>query len=534
VTGRGAASKAGRGWGDLRGDVQEVRELAQWLRDLIDRSNMTTRKLEENLGMSRDKISKAVNGAQRPQWATVQGIVTGSTRDPRWLDEARRRWERASPATATRIPIRSANAATAYQHGTSGGETEIYQEWIKTLQACNALEHQLGEHKGMVLTLRLMESQLRSKVRDLTRERDALRQQNATLHQARETQELLATAVQHHQRAEEALRRARAERDEAERLRAVAEQQAGRWRNKFEDLQQELHATTLGVPLPPPTDAARRLPSAINEQDDIDRALDKADVILIEQAAQLAHMARDLQAAEPAPGRYPRLIVSEAGASGIVTEANNFADSAVYSMDVDRVGSAPSAVDIYALESAATLIRTYEAELIPKLLQCPEYADAFAATNPWQGTSEYSCLIEQHRARHEIMSRTDAPRLWAVIDEAALHRRIGDPWVMKAQLEYLIEQADRPNVTVQVLPYSAAPVQGGAFTLFCLGKTDLPDLVWVDRLSSMGCLTRADDVSRYTEAFDRSAADAFSPSRTLQGLQRTIGEPDWISPWSLP
>ena len=89
-------------------------------------------------------------------------------------------------------------------------------------------------------------------------------------------------------------------------------------------------------------------------------------------------------------------------------------------------------------------------------------------------------------ARQELLSKPDAPRLWAVVDEAALRRPIGGREVMRAQLERLIEVTKEPNVTLQVVPFSSGghAAEGGAFTILRFPELDLPDVVYVEQLTS--------------------------------------------------
>ena len=178
------------------------------------------------------------------------------------------------------------------------------------------------------------------------------------------------------------------------------------------------------------------------------------------------------------------------------------------------------------LEAAASVVRAYEVQFIPGLLQCPEYVDAVVSTNRTQTAADLKRRIELRQRRQAALERDDAPVLWAVLDEAALRRPIGGPEVMKAQIAYLIEQASRPNVTIQLLPYSvgAHAAEGGAFTLLRFAEADLPDVVYLEHLTGAQYIERPEDVEQYARAMDRISVDALHPDDTVRALDDLIRE----------
>jgi transcriptional regulator with XRE-family HTH domain len=179
------------------------------------------------------------------------------------------------------------------------------------------------------------------------------------------------------------------------------------------------------------------------------------------------------------------------------------------------------------LESAASVVRAYEVQFIPGLLQCPEYVDAVVSTNRTQTAADLKRRIELRQRRQAALERADAPVLWAVLDEAALRRPIGGPEVMEAQIAYLIEQASRPNITIQLLPYSvgAHAAEGGAFTLLRFAEADLPDVVYLEHLTGAQYIERPEDVEQYARAMDRISVDALHPDDTVQALSDLIRKP---------
>jgi transcriptional regulator with XRE-family HTH domain len=176
------------------------------------------------------------------------------------------------------------------------------------------------------------------------------------------------------------------------------------------------------------------------------------------------------------------------------------------------------------LESAASVVRTYEVQFIPGLLQCPEYVSAVVSANRTLTTAELSRRIELRMRRQETLERENGPVLWVVLDEAALRRPIGGSEVMRTQIRYLIEQAGRPNVTIQLLPYSvgAHAAEGGAFTLLRFAEADLPDVVYLEHLTGAQYIEKPDEVEQYARAMDRISVDALHPDATINALESLL------------
>jgi transcriptional regulator with XRE-family HTH domain len=177
------------------------------------------------------------------------------------------------------------------------------------------------------------------------------------------------------------------------------------------------------------------------------------------------------------------------------------------------------------LEAAAAVVRTYEVQFIPGLLQCADYMRAVVSTNRGLSAAEVTGRAELRARRQSVLNRPNAPILWAVLDEAALRRPVGGAAVMRAQVEYLIEQADRSNITIQLLPYSvgAHAAEGGAFTLLRFSEPDLPDVVYQEHLTSAQYIERPEEVEHFSRAMDRISVDALPPDVTVRALERLVG-----------
>jgi hypothetical protein len=179
------------------------------------------------------------------------------------------------------------------------------------------------------------------------------------------------------------------------------------------------------------------------------------------------------------------------------------------------------------LEAAATIIRTYEVQFVPGLLQTEEYARAVILLGHGVApAAEVQQRVRLRMARQQLLTRPQPPRLWAVLDEAALRRPIGGPKVMAGQLEALIEASTRPNVTLQVIPFSAGghAAAGGAFSILRFPDRDLPDVVYAEQLTSALYLDKREDVDDYTAAMDRVCIEAEPPGRTAEILGRILEE----------
>jgi transcriptional regulator with XRE-family HTH domain len=167
------------------------------------------------------------------------------------------------------------------------------------------------------------------------------------------------------------------------------------------------------------------------------------------------------------------------------------------------------------LEDAATLIRTYEVQFVPGLLQTEDYARAIMSVGQaGAAEEEVERRVRLRTDRQRLLTRAGgAPRLWAVIDEAALRRMIGGPDVMRAQLEHLLAALKLPNVILQVMPFRTGghAAESGPFTLLRFPEPDLPDVIYVEHLTSALYLDRPDDIDKYTEVMERLCIESEPP-----------------------
>jgi len=179
------------------------------------------------------------------------------------------------------------------------------------------------------------------------------------------------------------------------------------------------------------------------------------------------------------------------------------------------------------LEEAATLIRAYEPQVIPGLLQTQGYIRAITAASFPAATDDFSeRAVALRLARQQLLHRPDPPGYWVVLDETALRRPIGSRHVMRDQIEHLIAAAQQPGITIQVIPFAAGwhPALYGMFWIFRFPDAQLPDIVYSEALTGANYLSKPEETARYAEALDRMCAQAASPEHTITILRDIMKE----------
>lgn len=178
------------------------------------------------------------------------------------------------------------------------------------------------------------------------------------------------------------------------------------------------------------------------------------------------------------------------------------------------------------LEPTAALIRTYEVQFVPGLLQTESYARAVVKLgHPNASAEEIKKRVALRRERQQILNRPEPPRLWAVVDEAALRRAVGGYSVMRDQLESLIATVTKMrNVRLQVLPLARGGhgAMGGSFTILRFPHHSMPDVVYLEQLTSALYLERADDVDSYFDAISQLFVEAAPLTDTVAILDKII------------
>ncbi|MFB7393558.1 helix-turn-helix domain-containing protein [Streptomyces sp. NPDC056191] len=183
--------------------------------------------------------------------------------------------------------------------------------------------------------------------------------------------------------------------------------------------------------------------------------------------------------------------------------------------------------DYIALEAMAGSIRTFQAQLIPGLLQTPDYIRAVTvASQQWQTGDEIEKFVQVRLARQERLTGDSPLELWAVISEAVLLQQVGGGQVMREQLEQLLAAAELPNVTIQVLPFSrgAHASMFGPYVVLGFREEGALDVVLADNPTGSIWLEREAEVSRYQDLFDAARTSALSPMESRAVIQRRAKE----------
>ncbi|MEV7971080.1 helix-turn-helix transcriptional regulator [Sphaerisporangium sp. NPDC088356] len=180
-----------------------------------------------------------------------------------------------------------------------------------------------------------------------------------------------------------------------------------------------------------------------------------------------------------------------------------------------------------ALEDEASHIRTWDPQLVHGLLQTADYARAvIRAGRMIADDSEVDRRVDARMVRQSLLSRDDAPELHMIVDEAVIRRSIGGPEVMKPQLVALADHAVRPNITIQVLPYTAGEHPGldGCFTLMSYPDPADPDIAYIEGTMGDVYMESAEDVAAHRLRFERISAMAMSPEDSANLINKVAQE----------
>jgi len=179
------------------------------------------------------------------------------------------------------------------------------------------------------------------------------------------------------------------------------------------------------------------------------------------------------------------------------------------------------------LESAATLIRTYEGQFVPGLLQTDDYMRAVVrGAHLDESSEEVGRRVRLRMARQTLLTREQPPRLWAVVDEATLRHQVGGSEVMRGQLEHLMGVARLPSVTLQVMPFHIGvhAAEGQPFVILRFADRELPDVVYLEHLTSALYLDKREDVDTYTQALNLLASTGPPPQSAGDHLTTLLNQ----------
>lgn len=182
-------------------------------------------------------------------------------------------------------------------------------------------------------------------------------------------------------------------------------------------------------------------------------------------------------------------------------------------------GDVPYSVYI-GLETAAASLRIYQSLVVPGLLQTRDYAEAvIAGGSPEATAADVEKRVKVRMRRQDRIREPEQPlRLWAVFDEAALRRVVGGRQIMREQLEHLLEVAELPHVTVQVLPFDtgAHPGVTGQYAILEFPEESDSSVIYLEGVTSDLYLEKGEDVHNYSVMYEHLRAQALNPEHTRQ------------------
>ncbi|MFB6888559.1 helix-turn-helix domain-containing protein [Kitasatospora sp. NPDC056327] len=179
------------------------------------------------------------------------------------------------------------------------------------------------------------------------------------------------------------------------------------------------------------------------------------------------------------------------------------------------------------LETDAAKIETFQCELVPGLLQTEDYArQVIRATNPEESAEDIERRVALRMERQQILDRVQPPRFWAIVGEAVLRRIVGSATIMGDQLDHMAGMAEeRPNITIQVLPFSAGAhaAMGSSFSI--LSFSDIPGRVAYSEVTTSSIYTdRPAEIARHEDTFRRLMASSVQPERSVSWLRDVAEE----------
>ena len=181
--------------------------------------------------------------------------------------------------------------------------------------------------------------------------------------------------------------------------------------------------------------------------------------------------------------------------------------------------------DYLGLETAASMIRTFELQFVNGLFQTEDYARAVTMLgHTTAAAEEIDRRVSLRLKRQDLLTGPEPPQIWSVLDEGALRRPVGGRGVMRAQLQRLIELTELRHVTVQVVPFARGghAAAGGSFTMLRFSDPDVADVVYIEQLTSALYLDKREHVDHYLEIINQLSTEALTPVQSTRFLAEII------------
>ena len=179
------------------------------------------------------------------------------------------------------------------------------------------------------------------------------------------------------------------------------------------------------------------------------------------------------------------------------------------------------------LEAAASMLRSFDMQFVNGLFQTEAYARAVMILGRRGApVADIDRRVSLRMGRQQLLTGPAPPRVWSVMDEAALRRPVGGGAVMRGQLERLLEVGTLAQVTVQVVPFRRGghAAAGGSFSVLRFAEPDLPDVVYIEQLTSALYLQGRADLDHYMEILNQLSAEALTPADSAKLIKEIIRE----------
>ncbi|GCD41775.1 helix-turn-helix domain-containing protein [Streptomyces paromomycinus] len=186
---------------------------------------------------------------------------------------------------------------------------------------------------------------------------------------------------------------------------------------------------------------------------------------------------------------------------------------------VSQVSSMPSDLGmLIALESEAQRISQFASSVVPGLLQTHDYARGITATPGYEvAPDDLAALLNTRMQRQTLLRRDAPPRYRVILDESVIRRAVGGPTVMAAQLDHLLERAEDPDITIQVLPFARGAYSGALSGFITIGGPDPNlDVVYTETISGSLYLEKPEELTMCAAAFEYLLGEALPPNSSAE------------------
>ncbi|HEY7486079.1 MAG TPA: helix-turn-helix transcriptional regulator [Streptosporangiaceae bacterium] len=205
--------------------------------------------------------------------------------------------------------------------------------------------------------------------------------------------------------------------------------------------------------------------------------------------------------------------------AAVLDEEWNTGGHFTYQLWYARLGHNPNWLQEHLdIEARSSVIKTYEALVVPGLLQTPEYARALFAAD---GVADVEGDVERRMSRQAILTKNPPPQLWVLLSENALDWPIGSPKVMRLQLAGLLEASEQPHIGIRVLPRSAG-AHAGTTGSFKIMSTDSGDIVYTDSPGGGRLVPSVAEVRSYALRYDRIGQHALPEGASRDKIKQAM------------